>query len=73
MDVKDIEVKEDRYCKSCKKTLSVDLFYKRENGKCELVCKKCRGRKREKQHRKYKQKFIYHLSNFIDIKCSRCG
>jgi len=71
--VKDIEDKEGRHCKICKKTLAQDLFYKRKNGKCELVCKKCRGFKREKQHRKYKQKFIYHLTNFIDIKCSRCG
>ena len=73
MAAKDIEVKEDRFCKDCKKILSVNFFYKRKNGKCELTCKKCRGFKREKQHRKFKQKFIYHLANFIDIKCTRCG
>ena len=38
--VKDIEDKEGRHCKTCRKTLSVDLFYKRKNGRCELVCKK---------------------------------
>ena len=34
--VKDIEDKEGRHCKTCRKTLSVDLFYKRKNGRCEL-------------------------------------
>ena len=31
--VKDIEDKEGRHCKTCRKTLSVDLFYKRKNGR----------------------------------------
>jgi len=31
--VKDIEDKEGRHCKTCRKTLSVDLFYKRKNQK----------------------------------------
>ena len=73
MDAKDIEDKDVRFCKICKKNLSVNKFYKRINGKCELVCKVCRNKKREKKHRYYKQKFIYLLCEHIEVKCQRCG
>jgi len=66
-------VKEDRVCKSCEKTLPINKFYKRINGKCELSCKVCRNIKREKRHRYYKQQFIYKLSEHMNIKCQRCG
>ena len=73
MDAKDIGGKADRLCKICKKHLSVSKFYKRENGKCELVCKKCRNKNIYKKHRYYRQQFIYKLSEHIEIKCQRCG
>lgn len=73
MDAKGTGGKGVRFCRICKENLSTDKFYKRENGKCELVCKKCRNLKREKRHRYYKQQFIYKLSDHIDVKCQRCG
>ena len=66
-------VKEDRVCRLCEKTLPINKFYKRINGKCEQVCKVCRNKKREKRHRYYKQQFIYKLEKHLNIKCQRCG
>ena len=67
-------VREDlRWGKICEQSLTIDKYYKRENGKCERGCKSCRNIKREKRHRYYKQQFIYKLSEHMSIKCQRCG
>jgi hypothetical protein len=73
MRVQNTEDRGDRFCRICEKDLPLNKFYKRANGKCELVCKKCRNLKREKRHRYYKQQFIYKLSEYLEVKCQRCG
>jgi hypothetical protein len=68
------EDREDKIkCRTCGKHKTKDKYYKRENKKPEVHCRKCRNIQREKQHRKYKQKFLYLLNEHINIKCQRCG
>jgi hypothetical protein len=64
---------DDIKCRTCGKTKSIDQYYKRENKKPEVHCRNCRNIKREKLHRKYKQKFIYKLGEYLNVKCQRCG
>lgn len=69
-----IEDKGSKKCQTCGEVKSLNNFYKRENKKKhEIHCKQCRNVKREKAHRKYKQKFIFKLSKFISVRCQRCG
>jgi len=68
-----IEDKEGKVCAKCKKYKLLSRYYKRANKKPEINCRDCRNKQREKNHRHWKQQFIYKLSEFIDIACVRCG
>ncbi len=68
-----IEHKAGKICATCKKVKPLTKYYKRANKKPEIHCRDCRNKKREKNHRHWKQEFIYKLSEYIDIKCVKCG
>ena len=67
------EGKEGKICATCKKFKPLHRYYKRENKKPEIHCRDCRNKQREKNHRHWKQQFIYKLAEHIDIKCVKCG
>ncbi len=68
------EGKEDsQVCRTCKKNKPLIEYYKRENKKHEVHCKSCRNKKRDENHRHWKQEFIYKLSKHMDVKCVKCG
>ena len=71
--VENTEDKEGKICATCKKVKPLHRYYKRENKKPEIHCRDCRNKQREKNHRHWKQEFIYKLSEYIDIRCVRCG
>ena len=67
------EDKGGKICATCKKHKPLYRYYKRENKKHEILCRDCRNKQREKNHRHWKQEFIYKLSEYIEIKCVKCG
>lgn len=72
--VQNTEDKEDKViCQTCKELKSINKYYKRANKKPEIHCRSCRNKKRDENHRYWKQEFIFKLSNHIDIECVKCG
>ena len=60
-------------CRTCKKEKPLNKYYKRANKKHEVHCRACRNLKRDANHRRWKQEFIYELGKYIEIKCIKCG
>ena len=71
--VQNTEGKEGKVCSTCKEYKPINRYYKRENRKPEIHCRDCRNKQREINHRHWKQEFIYKLSEYIEIKCVKCG
>tara|TARA_R100001463_G_scaffold857_1_gene3854 strand:- start:301 stop:744 length:444 start_codon:yes stop_codon:yes gene_type:complete len=64
---------DNKKCNTCKETKAINKFYLTRYNTYEKDCKRCRNDKREKNHRHWKQEFIYKLSEYIEIQCVKCG
>lgn len=68
------EDKEDsQVCRTCKKDKPLNQYYKRANKKHEIHCRSCRNKQRDRNHRHWKQEFIYKLANHVKLECVICG
>ena len=49
----------EQICKTCKESKSINKYYKRANKKPEIHCRSCRNKKRDENHRYWKQQFMH--------------